>query len=125
MSKQRCIENVELGKRLFEIQNMYGKSDEYMACLTGYTVHTYQCVRNGDQSISISKFQKLAQDDQFSNHILYILTGMKGTCDYSIASLAGYIESLPEKRKGTYLADLSFLMSNYLRLAFRDNPSQK
>lgn len=114
MGKIKKSENVAIGKRLAEIQALYGKTDDYMCYVTGYTLHSYHCVCNGDYGLTLEKISRLANDEIFSREITYILTGKKARCDYSISGNRAYIEALkPEERK-TYLVELLKIISDGL-----------
>ncbi|MCQ2522948.1 MAG: hypothetical protein MJ123_01300 [Lachnospiraceae bacterium] len=114
MSRERKIENIEIGRRLSAVQAMHEKSDEYMAYLTGYSVHTYQCVCNGDHGISLKRLAKLAEDDLFASDIVYILTGKRTNFDYSIDGNFAYLETLSESERSNYLSKLALILSREL-----------
>lgn len=114
MGKERKTENVELGKRLAKVQSAHGKTDIQMAYITGYAVHTYQCVINGDQSMSLRHLSMLAKDPDFAGEILYILTGQRADFDYSIAGNEAYIETLSAKERERYIRKLALLVAKEL-----------
>lgn len=114
MSKERKAENVAIGKRLAQIQAFYGKTNEYMAYLTGYSVHTYQCILNGDQAISVKRLSLLANDPQFAHEIVYILTGNRVNFDYSINGNYAYLETLSKNERNAYIGKLAQIVANEL-----------
>lgn len=122
---KRTPENKEIAHRLEEIQNFYGKSDEYMAGLLDYNLHTYKCIKNGDQALSTKRIVLLSKDDQFSKELVYILSGYKPKVDYSVKGLEGYVESLEPKRVVLFLSDIQMVVSRSLAKWTENNITKK